>query len=148
MKTSYIGIELIKKYEGFKSSTYICPAGKKTIGYGHVIKTGESYTYINAEQANSLLINDLAKLELFINKVVTVPINQNQFDALISLNYNWGSDNFLKSKGLAKLNNSDYEGAIIEFKEVNKVNGKILTGLVKRRQEESELFIKGTLSTT
>lgn len=140
MKISKQGLELIKKYEGFKGKRYLCPAGKWTIGYGHVLRNGEDFEEINELQAEELLRQDIIHAENAVNSYVQVKITQGQFDALVSLTFNWGANNFLHSKGLSKLNEMDYDGAIKEFMEVNKVKGVIMAGLAKRRDEESKLF--------
>lgn len=143
MKISSKGLELIKKYEGFSSKKYLCPAGKATIGYGHVIQNGETYTMLTEKEALALLDQDADIAENTVNTLVKVPLNQNQFDALVSLVYNWGSGHFLRSLGLKKLNNKDYDGAIIEFSKINQANGKVLPGLINRRLAEANLFNEG-----
>lgn len=100
MKISSKGLELIKKYEGFSSGKYLCPAGKATIGYGHVIQSGETYTNLTEKEALELLDQDADIAENTVNNLVKAPLNQNQFDALVSLVYNWGSGHFLRSLGL------------------------------------------------
>lgn len=149
MKTSLKGINLIKKFEGFKNYPYTCPAGKLTVGYGHVIDRKyhdltKAISPITEEQGEVLLKDDVSVAESAINNVVTANLTQGKFDALVSLIYNWGSYNFRASQGLKKLNAKDYNGAADEFfsKEngVVKVGGKILTGLVKRRQAELDLW--------
>lgn len=140
MKISPNCINIITSFEGFAADKYICPAGKPTIGYGHAIRSNEQYKRITEEQARELLRQDVESVEHFINSAVHVSLTQGQFDALVSLVYNWGSERFLHSEGLEKLNKGDYNGAIEEFKEVNKVGGKVLAGLVNRREAEAELW--------
>jgi lysozyme len=143
MKISLEGLDLIKKYEGFSPKKYLCPAGKSTIGYGHVIRPNENYIFITKQQAESLLRQDVEIAENTINDSVKVPLTQSQFDSLVSLVYNWGGHNFLRSEGLEKINKKDYNGAIEEFSEVNEIHGKISKGLVNRRMAEANLFNKG-----
>ena len=146
MNTSQAGIELIKKYEGFKAAPYYCPAGKLSIGYGHVIDSSRERfnSPITEADAERILSSDLKATETTIAKGVQVPLSQGQFDALTSLVYNWGSGNFLKSKGLKRLNNLDYSGAAIEFfsrdKGVVNIAGKFSQGLYNRRLAELELW--------
>ena len=148
MKISNNGLSLIKQFEGFSSSPYLCPAGVPTIGYGSTYyEDGTKVTLkdkpITEERATQLL--EFIANKTFsenINKVVKVPLNQNQFDALVSFAYNIGNKNFNWSTLLKKLNLSDYEGASLEFGRWNQANGKILNGLVSRRQKEKELFLK------
>ncbi len=149
MKTSLKGIDLIKRFEGFKAYPYTCPAGKLTVGYDHVIdrkyhNMAKVTSPITKEQAYELLRTDVKLAEDTINNSVTAPLKQGQFDAISSLIYNWGSYNFKASQGLKNLNAKDYNGAANKFfsKEngVVIVRGKILEGLVKRRQAEFMLW--------
>lgn len=148
MKISENGLNLIKDFEGFSSTPYLCPAGIPTIGYGSTYyEDGTKVTLkdkpITEERATELL--EFVANKTFsenINKVVKVPLNQNQFDALVSFAYNIGNKNFNWSTLLKKLNLSDYEGASSEFLRWNQANGKVLQGLNKRRLKEKELFLK------
>ncbi|MDD6387620.1 MAG: lysozyme [Bacilli bacterium] len=141
MKTSNVGIELIKKYEGCVLKAYKCPSGVWTIGYGHTngVKSGMQIT---KAQALNYLKQDLSIYEKAVTNYVKVPLNQNQFDALVSFSFNCGTGALKTSTLLQKLNSSDYNGAANEFLKWNKSNGKVLNGLVKRREEEKELFLK------
>lgn len=134
------GLELIKKFEGFKATPYICPGGKLTIGYGKVIKEGE-YTSITKDQAESLLRSTVSSFERSLQKYVKVPLNQNQYDALVSFIYNVGAGNFSKSTLVKLLNSGDYDGAANEFLKWVKSDGKVLRGLQRRREEEKALFL-------
>ena len=142
MKISPEGINLIKQYEGFSAKKYLCPAGYSTIGYGHRVMPYETYTTITEKQAERFLYQDIEDSEDIVNTLVKVPLTQHQFDSIVSLVYNWGSNNFLHSEGLEKINKKDYDGAIQEFLEVNKIHGKISKGLVNRRLAEANLFSK------
>lgn len=116
--------------------------GTLTIGYGHTsnVYIGQKIT---KEQAFELLKEDLLNSQNSINSLVTVPLNQNQFDALVSFVYNIGHTAFKKSTLLKKLNNNDYLGASNEFKRWNKAKGQILDGLIDRRLKEKNLFLNG-----
>ena len=148
MKISNSGLSLIKQFEGFSSTPYLCQAQIPTIGWGSTYyEDGTKVTLkdkpITEERATQLL--DFIANKTFsenINKVVKVPLNQNQFDALVSFAYNIGNKNFNWSTLLKKLNLYDYGGASLEFGRWNLANGKILNGLVLRRQKERELFLK------
>ena len=144
MKTSDKGIALIKHAEGFAPTPYFCPAGKRTIGYGHVILPGEEFpSHITEAEATALLIKDLAeRFEPAVEKLVTVDLKQGQFDALISFAFNLGPGNLKSSTLLKKLNAGDYGGAANEFMKWTRAAGKVLPGLVKRRAEEKELFME------
>ena len=141
MKTSKNGIELIKKYEGCVLTSYKCPSNVWTIGYGHT-KNVKGGMKITKKQAEAYLKSDLTIYEDAVNKYVKVPINQNQFDALVSFSFNCGIGALKTSTLLRKLNKRDYSGAANEFLRWNKANGKVLNGLVKRRKEERGLFMK------
>lgn len=141
MKTSTVGINLIKKYEGCRLKAYKCPSGVWTIGYGHTkdVKKGMKITKAKAE---AYLKQDLVTFENAVDKYVKVPINQNQFDALVSFSFNCGAAALKISTLLKKLNKKDYSGSANEFLKWNKSNGKVLKGLTKRRKEERTLFLK------
>lgn len=139
------GIEVIKSYEGFVPTPYKCPAGKLTIGYGHVLKKNDYHKDpLTKEQGNKLLKEDLRIIELYINNSIKVPLNQGQFDALCSLIYNWGIGNFGNSKGFKLLQEGEYTKASKEFfskeKGVVNINGVFSNGLYARRREEMCLW--------
>lgn len=149
MKTSEKGLDLIKQFEGFKDYVYICPAGLPTIGYGHVIDSKlialtKAAPRMTREKAEQLLKNDVKEAENAINSSVKVNISQGQFDALVSLIYNWGAYNFKISKGLQKLNARNYSGAADEFfskeRGIVKIKKEFSNGLYRRRQAELALW--------
>ncbi|MGL6100366.1 MAG: lysozyme [Fusobacteriaceae bacterium] len=141
MKIGSAGINMIKRFEGSKLTTYVCEGGKKTIGYGHT-KTAKTGMTITQQQAEDLLISDLKFFEQKVSEMVKTKITQNQFDALVSFCYNVGSGNLQTSTLLRKLNAGDYPGAAEEFPRWNRAGGKVLNGLIKRREAEKELFLK------
>jgi lysozyme len=96
---------------------------------------------ITAGQAESLLRKDITWVEKAVNKLVVVPLTQNQFDALSSLVFNIGEGGFANSTLLRLLNAGDYEGAANQFLRWNKQKGVTLKGLTKRREEERKLFL-------
>lgn len=132
---------LIKKFEGFSNVPYIDAAGKWTIGYGHLIKPGESFSSITEDEAINLLNSDMTVAKNAVDMYVTVPINDNQKSALISFTYNVGSGAFGTSMLLAKLNSGDYSGAANEFDRWVYAGGRKLSDLVNRRYEEKMLFL-------
>ena len=140
MKTSIKGINLIKEFEALRTEAYKCPAGVWTIGYGHTSNVRKGQV-INELCAETFLTIDLQKCEYAINTSVTVPLNQNQFDALASFIFNVGVGAFQKSTLLKKLNNSDYTGAADEFDKWIYSNKKISQGLINRRKKEKDLFL-------
>lgn len=146
MKTSSSGTSLIREFEGFVASAYLCPANVWTIGIGTTVypngakvKKGDKCTQ---EQALEYLQHDLKSFEKTVNDSVKVPLSQNQFDALVSLAYNIGSGAFKNSTLLKKLNAKDFTGAADQFLRWNKGSGKVLKGLVRRREAERALFLK------
>ncbi|MFW0776978.1 MAG: lysozyme [Rickettsiales bacterium] len=141
-KTSALGINLIKEFEGFSATRYLCPGGKLTIGYGHVIREDERDTLHNITklEAESLLTNDVCVAEDAICRLVNVSINQNQYDALVSFIYNVGVGAFARSTLLRHINNGEFEKAAEQFQRWIYSSGKKLSGLIRRREAEAELF--------
>lgn len=143
MKTSYIGRNLIKVFEGYRSEAYLCPAGKWTIGYGHTsgVQEGDTCT---KEQADLFLQEDLQWAEKVVN-AQNLDLNQSQFDALVSFVYNVGSGNFQQSTLLQKIkaNPKDYASIEGEWKKWKYSNKQVLKGLVRRRAAEYELYRNG-----
>lgn len=142
LSTSAAGIDLITHFEGYEAKPYICAGGKLTIGYGHVIRDHERQylTYVNQNQARQLLHNDLHRFENAVNKLVRVPLEQHQFDALVSFVYNVGPANLEQSTLLKKLNAGYYSSAAEQFKRWRFAGGKILKGLERRRAAEAAMF--------
>ena len=141
LKISQTGIDLIKRFEGCVLTAYQCPAGIWTIGYGHT-RTAYKGQKISLKTAEKLLEEDIKIFENGVNKAVSVSLTQNQFDALVSFSFNCGLTALKNSTLLKKLNKKDYIGAANEFPRWNKSKGRVLTGLVRRREEEKELFLK------
>lgn len=147
MKASMNAIKLIQDSEGFRAKPYLCPAGVPTIGYGSTIYENGTHVKlsdpeITEERAVEILFDQLKKYENAVNRYVHVPINQNQFDALVDFAYNAGAGNLQRSTLLRKLNAGDYEGASHEFGRWVYGGGKKLNGLVKRREAERNLFMR------
>ena len=133
------GIDLIKHFEGCELNAYKCPAGVWTIGYGHIKGVSEGMS-ITQEQAEQMLLDELKEYENYINELVVVDLSQNQFDALVSWVYNLGPANLKSSTLLKVLNSGDYAGVPDQIERWNKAGGKVLEGLIRRRQAESSLF--------
>ena len=140
MRTGNKGIELIKHFEGCELEAYKCPAGVWTIGYGHIKGVHEGMK-ITEMQAEEMLKSELHEYEGYINDYVTVPLNQNQFDAMVSWVYNLGGGNLRSSTLLKVLNAGDYDGVPAQMLRWNKAGGKVLEGLTRRRQAEADLFV-------
>ena len=139
MNISQEGLALIKKFEGCELEAYKCAAGVWTIGYGSTkgVKEGDSITQ---EEADNLLLHEMHEYEGYVNDLVEVDLEQNQFDALVSWVFNLGPANLKASTLLKVLNAKDYEGVPAQIKRWNKAGGKVLQGLIRRREAESLLF--------
>ena len=134
------GLALIKKFEGCELKAYQCSAGVWTIGYGHTKDVVEGME-ITQEEAEQMLVDELHEYESYINKYVTVALSQNQFDALVSWVYNLGPANLNASTMLKVLNSGEYEDVPAQMKRWNKAGGKVLEGLIRRREAEACLFV-------
>ena len=146
MRTSYTGIELIKKYEGFRSDPYLDAVGVPTIGYGATYyPTGRKVTMsdnpISIPLAVDLLKEMLKDFEKGVNRTITSKINQSQFDALVSISYNIGNGAFATSTLAKRINaNPNDPDIAYQFSRWNKAGGRVLAGLTRRRKEESDLY--------
>ena len=138
-----IATDLIKKFEGLRLTSYYCPAGHKTIGYGHVIKPYDRIVdRITEQQAEKLLEQDVREAENTLHKYCNVPLTENQQAALISFIFNCGGDAFRSSTLRQKLNRGEYGNAANELPRWIHTKGKVkLQGLVKRRAIERSLFL-------
>ncbi|QEL55519.1 lysozyme [Chromobacterium paludis] len=140
MQTSANGVNMIKQFEGLKLAAYQDSVGVWTIGYGHTGPDVKPGLTISNDQAEQLLRQDLVRFEQGVGNLVKTPINQNQFDALISFSYNLGLGNLQSSTLLRLLNQGDYQGAARQFPLWDKAGGKAVLGLLSRRQAEQALF--------
>ena len=139
MKTSLEGVSLIKKFEGCELKAYRCAANVLTIGYGST-KNVQEGDEISQDHADHLLEVELEEYEGYVNQAVTVPINEDQFSALVAWTYNLGPSNLNASSMLRVLNEGKYDEVPHQMQRWNKANGEILEGLVRRRKAESLLF--------
>jgi len=139
MKISQEGLSLIKKFEGCELDAYKCAAEVWTIGYGSTkgVKEGDTITQ---EEADKLLLHEMEEYEGYINNIVEVDLKQNEFDALVSWVFNLGPANLKASTLLKVLNAKDYQGVPEQIKRWNKAGGKVLEGLIRRREAEALLF--------
>ena len=146
MHISPSGIDLICNFEGKRLTAYDDGVGVWTIGFGTTVypngikvKKGDTCT---EAQAKAFMAHDLKKFEAAVNNAVTVPLSQNQFDALVSLAYNIGTGAFSKSTLVKKLNANDFRGAADQFDVWVNAGGKRMQGLVNRRAKEKALFLR------
>ena len=138
MKTSNVGIALIKRFEGLRTKAYLCPAGVPTIGYGHTKDVRLNDPEITEAEADRLLAEDLGVYEAAVTEMVKVPLTQNQFDALVSFAFNLGIGALRFSTLLKRLNAG--LPCAEEFDRWTMAGGKTLPGLVRRRAAERRLF--------
>jgi GH24 family phage-related lysozyme (muramidase) len=145
LRTSRAGLELIKSFEGFRDSAVRLPDGRWTIGYGHVRTAREGLT-ITKKDADELLVHDLKPVEDAVHSMVFAPINQNQFDALVSLASNISPGRFKDSQTLRNLNAGDFLNAASGFDVWRKarINGRVMVvdALVRRRAAEKAMFLE------
>jgi len=139
MKPSQACVDLVKEFEGFRPTAYLCPAGVWTIGYGTTenVDPGDEVT---EQEAEEMLMDDLLEASKAIDDLVDVELTQQQYDALTSFVYNVGRDAFRNSTMLRLLNAGDYDGAAKQFPRWNKGGGRVLAGLTRRRRAERQVF--------
>ena len=167
MKLGKAGEDLMHRYEGFRNKPYLCPAHIWTIGYGHVLYQdqirlpvvrveGKDVPMIRKEyplkpednrvwtkeEINELFRVDVATFERGVLRLVPGCVGrQGSFDALVSISFNFGLGNLQRSTIRMKANRGDWEGAAEAFMVWTKGGGKVLLGLVKRREAEKALFL-------
>ena len=168
MKLSHAGAELMHRYEGCRNRPYLCPAHIWTIGYGHVLyqqqirlpmvkKDGESgqirkeypleegdNRVWSKEEINQLFATDVASFERGVLRLVpTVAGKQGAFDAMVSFAFNAGLGNLQRSQIRIKANRGEWQAAADALMDWTKGGGRVLPGLVKRREAERALFLSG-----
>ena len=143
-------VDLIKKWEGLRLESYICPAGIPTIGYGHTGPNVQMGMKITEADAEALLLSDLEKFARAVDTQIRVPLTNNQRCALISFAFNVGTGALMESTLRKRLNNGEdpQKVAMEELPRWNKGDGKVLEGLVRRRRDELDLFLNGAKPVT
>ena len=146
LRINEAGLELIKHWEGWRESPYLCSAARPTIGYGSTWdRNGDAVTLdhpdITQEQGEYLLLREVRHSEKAIRRLVKSELTENMFSSLCSFIYNVGSGNFQKSTMRMKLNRGQHESAADEFSKWVKAGGRRIRGLVRRRKQERELFL-------
>ena len=134
------GLALTENFEGLRLMAYQDVAGVWTVGFGHTgvgVRSGLAITQVEAE---ILLCSDIAASVSCVNSAVNVTLNQKQFDALVDFCFNVGRGNFLQSTLLRKVNAGDFNGAAQQFGAWVYAGGEVVSGLVRRRQAEAQLF--------
>ena len=141
MQISQKGLDILKEFEGLRLEAYRCSAGVPTIGYGWTsgVKMGDVWT---REKAEHMLIEGVKPYEKAVQEAIgDAKTSQNQYDAMVSLCYNIGPGNFKKSS-VAKLHKEGkYAQAAAAFMMWVKAGGKIIGGLIKRRNKEKALYL-------
>lgn len=160
MKTSQQAIEMIKHHEGVRRNPYRCPAMLWTVGVGHVINPAHIKVPLNerhgipipdgwnrtitSHEVDRLLADDLVRFELGVGRYCPPALNnQGIFDALVSFSFNVGLGNLQRSGLRMKTNRGEYLSAAEEFMKWTKAAGKVLNGLVKRRNDERMMYLSG-----
>lgn len=143
-KVSRAGVELIKSFEGLRQTAARLPDGRWTIGYGHTFSAREG-ARVTQEDADALLRFDLLPIADSLNNMILVPLNQNQFDALVSFSFNIGIDNFASSTVLKRINEGRMTEAALAMDAWRSAefNGQtyVLAPLIRRRAAEKNLFL-------
>lgn len=147
-RISKTGIDLIKRWEGFYDNAYLCPAKVWTIGYGttkysdgRTVKKGDKITQTQALKLLEQQVNEHAST---IQLYADIELNQNQFDALASFQYNLGAHILRQDPALTRyINAKDWVNVTRVMQLYNKASGKVLQGLVDRRKDEAALFLNG-----
>jgi len=144
MKISANGLKLKKYFESCKLQAYPDPGSKDghpwTIGWGHTGKEVVKGLFWTQAQADAALVKDAEKFSAAVDDLIRIPINQNQFDALVCLAYNIGTAALSSSTLLKMINSGNYDGAAAQFLRWNKNDGKVMLGLARRRLAEKYLF--------
>ena len=146
MRCNDAGIKVIKAFEGFRRVPYRCMAGVPTVGYGSTYGFDGRHVHmdmepITLEEGEELLRRSLRQTESAVGRLIRVEINSNEFSSLCSFCYNVGSGNLQMSTLRSRLNRGDREGAADEFPKWRRAGGRILAGLVRRREVERQLFV-------
>jgi lysozyme len=146
MKASDKCKAMIKHHEGVRPKPYKCPAGLWTVGVGHLIGDGKTLPpewnrTLSPDEVDSLLAADLRRFERGVLRLCPVDLTQGQFDALVSFSFNLGLGGLQRSSVRMCTNRGDKDGAVSGLMKYTKAGGKVLPGLVKRRQDESSLYM-------
>lgn len=146
MKTNEAGMEIIKTFEGFSSKVYRCPALVCTVGFGSTYgKDGKRITMkhpdVSKKEAEFLLHREVRHTEDAVRRLSKDRLNENQFSAVVSLGYNIGTGNLQSSTLMRMVRRGDIDEAADQFPRWKKANGRTLSGLVRRRAVERELFL-------
>jgi lysozyme len=141
MQLSEEGLELIKKFEGFRDHVYRDVAGFPTIGYGHLVKPTESFPAgLTEPQAAAILATDVQQAEEAVARLVKVALTQGQFDALVDFCFNLGAGRLAGSTLLRELNAGHHDIAAQQLLSWDHAAGIVNAGLKGRREAELKLW--------
>jgi GH24 family phage-related lysozyme (muramidase) len=157
VKVSDKVIHMIKHHEGVRTKPYQCPALLWTVGVGHVIDPHHAKVklddrkqlpipdgwnrVLSMDEVNDILRKDLDRFEKGVLRLCPGKLTQGQFDALVSFSFNVGLGNLQRSTIRMKVNRGDFEGAAESFLDWTKAGGRVLKGLVTRRNDERAVFL-------
>jgi lysozyme len=147
MRVSDECVKMIMHHEGVRLKPYRCPANLWTVGVGHLIGDGKSLPQewdrqFTMEEVNDILKKDLSRFERGVLRLCPMGLTQHRFDALVSFSFNVGLGSLQRSTVRRRHNRGDYEGAAKAFMMWTKGGGRVLRGLVIRRQDEVNLYRK------
>ena len=137
------GLSIIKSSEKLILTTYICPAGYPTIGYGHVVKNSEAGSFVDGiteEQADELLRIDVVAAQRAVLRLINVRLSDGQFDALVSFTFNLGAGALQRSTLRRKINYGEEDCVPTEFLKWVWAGGRKLKGRIRRRLAEIDLY--------
>ena len=135
------GLNLIRWFEGFSASPYLCPAGYLTVSYGHLVRNSQAFQQpLTEDEAIKILKIDIVTAERAVLQLISVPLTDGQFDALVSFTFNLGAAALQRSTLRHKINRGEHEDAPAEFMKWVWAGGKKLKGLVSRRTFEAALY--------
>ncbi len=139
MRYSRAGLALTESFEQCRLVAYPDSKGVPTIGWGHTagVRLGMTCTQ---DQADAWLLADVQVAVAAVNRLVTVALTQDEFDALVDLVFNIGQGNFASSSVLRLLNAGDYAGAAAHIDDWDECANQVLAGLLRRRQAETKKF--------
>lgn len=136
------GLRLIRRFEGFSALPYVCPGGYLTVGYGHVVKNPDAFRQpIDEDEAAQILAIDIQAAEKAVLRLITVPLRDGQFDALVSFTFNLGAGALQRSTLRRKVNQEEHDDAAAEFLKWVWAGGKKLKGLINRRSAEALFYL-------
>ena len=146
-QVSRAAVDLIKRFEGYRMKAAQLPDGRWTLGYGHTL-TARAGASVSEQDAEALLLYDLITVAHAVNENTYTPLNQNQFDALVCFAFNIGTENFIRSAVLRRLN----EGGLLQAASAMELWRKadfegeriVIDALVRRRAAERALFLTPT----